>query len=92
MKTMPKVGDRVIIEGTKVGAQRREGSLVGVVGSLMRIRWTDGSESMLSPAAGSIRFEPTAGGSARAPKPAARAAQAKKPAAKPAKNVAKKKR
>ena len=30
---MPKVGDYVIIEGTKVGASRREGNLVGIVGS-----------------------------------------------------------
>jgi hypothetical protein len=27
---MPKIGDYVIIEGTKVGASRREGNLVGM--------------------------------------------------------------
>jgi len=60
---MPKVGDYVIIEGTKVGASRREGNLVGIVGSLMKIQWIDGTESMISPGAGSIRIEPRAAGS-----------------------------
>jgi hypothetical protein len=78
---MPKVGDYVIIEGTKVGAQRREGNLVGIVGSLLRIQWTDGSESMISPGAGSIRIEPRAGsskGSSKKAAPAAKKAQKKK--------------
>ena len=60
---MPKVGDYVIIEGTKVGASRREGNLVGMVGSLMKIQWIDGTESMISPGAGSIRVQPRAAGS-----------------------------
>ena len=64
---MPKVGDYVIIEGTKVGASRREGNLVGIVGSLMKIQWIDGTESMISPGAGSIRVQPrTAGSSGKA--------------------------
>jgi hypothetical protein len=82
---MPKVGDRVIIEGTKVGAQRREGSLLSLTGSLMKVRWTDGTESMISPGAGSIRFEPK-GASAATPKKAA----AKKPAKAASKKGAKK--
>ena len=60
---MPKIGDYVIIEGTKVGASRREGNLVGMVGSLMKIQWIDGTESMISPGAGSIRVQPRAAGS-----------------------------
>lgn len=55
---MPKLGDRVIIEGSKVGQQRREGSLIGVTGRLLNVRWTDGSTSLLTPGAGSIRFLP----------------------------------
>jgi len=55
---MPKVGDRVIIEGSKVGATRREGSLVGMVGRLMKVQWIDGTESMISPGAGTCRIEP----------------------------------
>ena len=71
---MPKVGDRVIIEGSKVGAQRREGDLLGIVGTLMKVRWTDGSESMISPGAGTCRFEPKAPAAAKK----AKAAPAKK--------------
>ena len=82
---MPKVGDRVIIDGAKVGAQRREGSLVGMVGTLMKVRWTDGTESMISPGAGTCRFEPTSKATKAATtqkaKPA-KAAPAKKKAAK----------
>jgi uncharacterized protein DUF1918 len=75
---MPKVGDRVIIEGTKVGAQRREGSLLGVTGSLMKVRWTDGTESMISPGAGSIRFEAKRASAAAPKKPAKKAKAAAK--------------
>jgi hypothetical protein len=60
---MPKVGDYVIIEGTKVGASRREGNLVGMVGSLLKIQWIDGTESVISPGAGSIKIKPRAAGS-----------------------------
>jgi hypothetical protein len=67
---MPKVGDYVIIEGTKVGQQRREGNLVGVVGSLLKVQWVDGSESVISPGAGSIRIEPRAASSKGSPKKA----------------------
>src|SRR5690242_321154 len=76
---MPKVGDYVIIEGTKVGAVRREGNLVGIVGSLLKIQWVDGTESMISPGAGSIRIEPRAAGSKGSSKkaPAAKQTQAK---------------
>jgi hypothetical protein len=80
---MPKVGDYVIIEGTKVGAVRREGNLVGVVGSLLKIQWVDGTESMISPGAGSIRIEPRAASS--------KASSKKAPAAKKAKQAQKKK-
>jgi len=55
---MPKPGDRIIIEGTKLGQVRREGQLVRTVGSLMQIRWTDGSESLLTPGAGTVQVLP----------------------------------
>ena len=60
---MPKVGDYVIIEGTKVGAVRREGNLVGIVGSLLKVQWIDGTESVISPGAGAIKIEPRAASS-----------------------------
>ena len=53
---MPKPGDRVVIEGTKVGGGRREGTLVEMSGPLMRVRWEDGAESYMAPGAGSVRF------------------------------------
>lgn len=80
---MPKVGDYVIIEGTKVGAVRREGNLVGIVGSLLKVQWIDGTESVISPGAGSIRIEPRAASSKSSAKkaPAAKKAQPKKKSA-----------
>jgi hypothetical protein len=55
---MPKVGDRVVVEGSKVGGSRREGTLTQVVGSLIKIRWVDGGETLMAPGAGSIQFLP----------------------------------
>jgi hypothetical protein len=74
---MPKPGDRVIIDGTKLGAVRREGKLLEQIGSLIKIRWNDGSESLLTPGAGTVTYAASRAGS----KPAA---GAKKPAKKPA--------
>ena len=53
---MPKPGDRVVVEGTKVGGGRREGTLLALSGSLMRIRWEDGGETFMAPGAGAVRF------------------------------------
>jgi hypothetical protein len=55
---MPKPGDRVVIEGTKVGGGRREGTLLELSGRMMRVRWEDGVESFMAPAAGAVRFLP----------------------------------
>ncbi len=63
---MPKEGDRVVVEGTKVGGGRREGTLVGKVGSLIRVRWSDGAESIMAPGAGSVRFLTSRGTAAEA--------------------------
>jgi hypothetical protein len=60
---MPKPGDRVIVEGTKVGGGRREGTLVGTVGSLIKVRWADGTETVMAPAAGAVRILPGSSGS-----------------------------
>jgi hypothetical protein len=81
---MVNVGDRVIVEGNKVGQQRREGVCVGQVGSLLRVRWDDETESLFTPGAGAVRFLP--GRSARA----ATASVTKKKSA-PAKKAAPKK-
>jgi uncharacterized protein DUF1918 len=92
---MPKAGDRVVVEGTKVGGARREGTLVGMVGSLVKIRWTDGGETIMAPGAGAIRFLPGTSKSASKPsKPAgAKVSTSKaKTVQKPAVKGAKKKR
>ena len=76
---MPKPGDRVVVEGSKVGGGRREGTLVETLGSLIKVRWTDGGETIMAPGAGSVSFLP---GSTKAAKSSA--AAPKKKAAKPA--------
>ena len=76
---MPKPGDRVVVEGLKVGGGRREGTLVETVGSLIKVRWTDGGETIMAPGAGAVRFLPGSG-------KATKSASAKKPAAKAAKS------
>ena len=76
---MPNPGDRVLIEGTKLGQPRREGELLETIGSLMKIRWSDGTESLLTPGAGTIRFEKAG---RRAKKAPAKRAPAKKVAKK----------
>ena len=79
---MPKPGDRVVIEGTKVGGGRREGTLVELSGPLMKVRWEDGAESYMAPGAGSVRFL-TGSAKASATKSAKTTAKTtKKPAAK----------
>lgn len=81
---MPKPGDRVIIEGTKVGASRREGTFVASIGSLVRIRWADGQESLLTPAPGAMQVLPARAKSAARQAPVqsrARGKIAPKPAA-----------
>jgi hypothetical protein len=82
---MPKPGDRIVIEGTKVGGGRREGTLVEMSGPLMRVRWEDGAESYMAPSAGSVRFlagnaksATTKAATKSAAKPAAKAKAAKK--------------
>lgn len=85
---MPKVGDRVIIEGAKIGQQRREGSLIGVTGRLLNVRWNDGSSSLLTPGAGSVTFLP---GRGKAASPASKAKGSSAPKKTPARKKTAKK-
>jgi hypothetical protein len=79
---MAKVGDRVIVEGNKVGQQRREGVCVGQVGSLIRVRWDDESESLFTPGAGAVRFLPGSGARTSAANVTKKGSPAKKTAQK----------
>lgn len=59
--TMPvKRGDIIVIDSPKVGSQPREGEVLQVVhGDLSvsyRVKWSDGNETLISPALGSARF------------------------------------
>jgi hypothetical protein len=51
---MPSVGDRVRVASTKVGQVVRIGVVTGVVGRLLRIRWSTGEESSVIPGPGSV--------------------------------------
>ena len=76
---MPKPGDRVVVEGTKVGGARREGTLLELSGMLMKVRWNDGGETYMAPGAGSVSFLPGTAKS-KAPGPAKSKAKATKAA------------
>jgi hypothetical protein len=75
---MPKPGDRVVVEGTKIGGARREGILVEQTGALIKVRWNDGGETMMAPGAGAVSFLPGKAKSKAAPA----TPKAKAPAAK----------
>jgi Domain of unknown function (DUF1918) len=51
---MVEVGNRIAVESEKVGVEPRAGTVVGVQGSLMNVRWDDGQESSFIPSAGSM--------------------------------------
>jgi hypothetical protein len=57
-----RVGDRIIVESQKVGQQAREGEILEVFESTsalhVLVRWDDGHESDIRPAAGSARIVP----------------------------------
>jgi hypothetical protein len=54
-----KVGDTIVIETEHVGDVAREGEILELLESDLgigyRVRWRDGHESVLRPAAGSVR-------------------------------------
>jgi hypothetical protein len=54
-----KVGDRIVVETEHVGDVEREGEVLevleGDLGIRYRVRWRDGRETVLTPAAGSVR-------------------------------------
>ena len=52
------VGDRIAVETERVGQHEREGEILEVIhGATVsyRVRWDDGHESILTPAAGAVR-------------------------------------
>ncbi len=55
-----RTGDRIVVESERVGQADREGEILEVFetsyGTRYRVRWDDGHESVIRPAAGSARF------------------------------------
>lgn len=55
-----KIGDRIVIESERVGLAPREGEILELIassaGPRYRVRWDDGHESTIRPAAGSARI------------------------------------
>jgi hypothetical protein len=51
---MPDVGDRVRFASRKVDERPREGVVTGVIGQLLRIRWSTGEESSIVPGPGAV--------------------------------------
>ena len=51
---MVQVGDRVEVDGRRVGQQRRPGVVTAVNGALVSGRWEDGHQSTFVPAAGTM--------------------------------------
>jgi uncharacterized protein DUF1918 len=52
------VGDRIAVETERVGQHEREGEILELIQGptiSYRVRWDDGHESILTPAAGAIR-------------------------------------
>ncbi|HZD74163.1 MAG TPA: DUF1918 domain-containing protein [Actinomycetota bacterium] len=64
---MADVGDRVQIESEKVGSVTRTGTVTGVDGRMITVRWDTGGQSMFVPSAGCLHVighepaEPQAG-------------------------------
>lgn len=56
-------GDRIVIESERVGQLPREGEIIGVTESALgpnyEVRWNDGRESSIRPAAGSAQIVPS---------------------------------
>jgi Domain of unknown function (DUF1918) len=48
-------GVRIIIASQKTGHPQRTGTVLLVVGRMLSARWDDGSESLFTPGAGSLR-------------------------------------
>jgi len=86
-----QVGDRIIVEGSKVGQRRRDGEIVEVIDAPgprhYRVRWSDGHERIFFPSSDARvaveKPQPT-----KAAAPAKKAAAPAKKAAAPAKKAA----
>lgn len=51
---MAEIGDRVQAPSRRIGQAPREGVVTGVIGTLLRVRWSTGEESTFTPTMGSL--------------------------------------
>jgi len=74
---MPEVGDQVRFASRKVDERPREGVVTSVIGGLLRIKWSTGEESTVSPGPGAIavigKMRASSGKKATVPAKAAKA-------------------
>jgi hypothetical protein len=53
-------GDLIVIDSSQVGSPPREGEVLSIIHGEMsvsyRVKWADGHETLISPAAGSVRI------------------------------------
>jgi hypothetical protein len=60
----PHTGDTIVLESERVGQPPHRGVIAEVLQEQpprLRVRWEDGHESIVAPAAGAARIEPTEG-------------------------------
>lgn len=81
---MPNVGDRVRFASGKVDEPPRDGVVTAVIGGLLRIKWSTGEESTVSPGPGAIaiigKVRASSGKKATAPAKAAKVTRSAKKA------------
>jgi hypothetical protein len=51
---MAKVGDQIELASKKIGQEARTGTVTGLSGSMLTVRWSSGHESMFIPGPGSL--------------------------------------
>jgi hypothetical protein len=51
---MAAVGDRIQVPSKRVGQLPREGVVIGVTGAMLRVQWSGGEESAITPSMGSL--------------------------------------
>jgi hypothetical protein len=62
---MVNAGDRVVVDGRKVGQVRRTGVVTAVSGTLITVRWDDGHVTTFVPTAGTMTVVGKAGPTGR---------------------------
>jgi len=62
---MVNTGDRVIVDGRRVGQAPRKGVVMAVNGTLVTVRWDDGHVATFAPTAGNMTVTGKGGATGR---------------------------